>query len=60
MNEIIKIQLEHLQIQRRELIDKIAHSDENSMQYYNLNNELKQHISVIDMEINGYINKLQA
>ncbi len=59
MNEIIKIQLEHLQIQRRELIDKIANSDENGMQYFNLNNELKQHISVIDMEINGYINKLQ-
>ncbi len=59
MNEIIKIQLEHLQRQRRELIEKIANSDENGMQYYNLNNELKQHISVIDMEINGYINKLQ-
>ncbi len=59
MNEIIKIQLEHLQRQRSELIEKIANSDENGMQYYNLNNELKQHISVIDMEINGYINKLQ-
>ena len=59
MNEIIKIQLEHLQRQRRELIDKIANADENSMQYYILNNELTQHISVIDMEINGYINKLQ-
>ncbi len=59
MNEIIKIQLEHLQRQRASLIERITDADENGMQYFNLNNELKQHISVIDMEINGYINRLQ-
>lgn len=58
MEKIIEMQLNRLYDQRESLVNALASGDPNSMNYFNLQNELRNSISQIDIEINNAVLRL--
>ncbi len=58
MEKIIEKLVENLTTQRAALIKEAGALDLNSMNYHSKNQNIKDHISEIDMQINGHLTTL--